>query len=182
MQAGFEPVWGKKTSTIVLKMSNVLIGIIGTLSGAIVGFVTSEIQERNRWKRSLNIRWDETRRTLYANYLSTANVNLGKIEWASKHQEQATKEHPFALPDDFHLLGDSDNASMGESIHLIAGDALVQAAQHLLLSLWKAKEFVIRGGVRSDPEMQKLVDAFVVAREKFIQAARSELGIERLSV
>lgn len=163
-------------------MSNALIGILGTLAGTLIGFVTSEIQEKNRWKRSLEVRWDEARRNLYANYISTANTNLGKVEWAARDQESATQERPFVVSEDFRLLGDHDNAAMVESIHLIGSSDVVQAAQQLLLSLWAAKEFVINGGGRSNPEMQRLIDDFVSVRARFILAARSELGIDPLNL
>lgn len=159
-------------------MSSALVGIIGTLAGAIVGFITSEIQERNRWKRSLDIRWDETRRALYAEYISSANRNLGRIEWAARHREKATDVEPFELPDDFHLIGDADNAALGESIQIVCGKNLATAAHRLLLALWATKSHVLNGGVRSDNEMQKLIDEFVLCRQDFIEAARIELGIE----
>lgn len=159
-------------------MSNVIIGIIGTLAGAIIGAFTSEIAERNRWKRSLDIRWDETKRALYATYLSSANQNLGKIEWAARNRELATPDKPFELPEDFHLLGDADNAAQGESIQLICGKNLATAAHDLLLSLWAAKTYVLNGGLRSDDEMQELIDKFVICRNNFIEGARAELGIE----
>lgn len=158
-------------------MSSAIIGIIGTLAGAIIGFITSEIAERNRWKRSLSVRWDETRRALYATYLSSANQNLGNIEWAARYRELATPDKPFELPEDFHRLGDADNAAQGESIQLICGKNLATAAHHLLLSLWAAKTHVLNGGVRSDAEMQDLIDKFVICRDNFIEAARAELGI-----
>ena len=158
-------------------MSSAIIGIIGTLAGAIIGFITSEIAERNRWKRSLSVRWDETRRALYATYLSSANQNLGNIEWAARNRELATPDKPFELPEDFHRLGDADNAAQGESIQLICGKNLATAAHHLLLSLWAAKTHVLNGGVRSDAEMQDLIDEFVICRDNFIEAARAELGI-----
>lgn len=163
-------------------MSNVLIGILGTLSGAIVGFITSEIQERNRWRRSLDVRWDETRRSLYATYLSTANANLSRVTWAARHQEQARGSTTFKLDEDFHLIGDADNATLGESIQLVAGQDLVGAAQDLLRALWDAKNYVIKGGFRTDKEMQELVNRFVDARGRYIAAARAELGIDPLEV
>jgi hypothetical protein len=158
-------------------MSSAIIGIIGTLAGAIIGFITSEIAERNRWKRSLGVRWDETRRALYATYLVSANQNLGNIEWAARNRELATPDKPFELPEDFHRLGDADNAAQGESIQLICGKNLATAAHQLLLSLWAAKTHVLNGGVRSDVEMQDLIDKFVICRDNFIEAARAELGI-----
>lgn len=163
-------------------MSTALIGIIGTLAGAVFGFITSEIQERNRWKRSLTVRWDETRRALYAEYISTANRNLGRIEWAARNRETATESKPFQLPDDFHLIGDADNAAMGESIQIVCGAEVAVAAHRLLLALWEVKTYVLNGGVRSDSAMQKLIDEFVVCRQNFIDAARKELGIEKLKL
>ena len=159
-------------------MSSVIIGIIGTLAGAIIGIFTSEIAERNRWKRSLDVRWDDTRRALYATYLSSANQNLGQIEWAARYRELATPDKPFELPEDFHRLGDADNAEQGESIQLICGKNLGTAAHDLLLSLWAAKTYVLNGGARSDVGMQELIDKFVICRKNFIEAARAELGIE----
>lgn len=160
-------------------MSSALVGIVGTLLGAVIGFITSEIQERNRWKRSLDVRWDETRRALYADYISSANKNLSRVTWAARHRERATESAPFELPTDFHLIGDLDNAPMHESIQLICGKEVAAAAHRLLRALWDTKTHVLNGDVRSDIKLQTLIDEFVACRQDFIDAARTELGIEK---
>ncbi len=132
-------------------MDNVLIGLIGTVVGALLGFGLKMWSDSVQWRREATVRFHPDRLRVYADYLTTTNkMAFGQTD-----------------PDSMERLWRTYHET-----HLLSTWPVHRAAVRLFRASREYAEIPVEA--RSDADNARLAKA----SGEFMTAAQSELGVK----
>jgi hypothetical protein len=155
-----------------------LPALIGVVVGALGSFLVSSATESRRWRRQQSTRWDEKRAQAYAEY-GFAVKNVFSLCWHISNFRglgpMAEKIDLTEALNELRLLN-SERSVKWESVLLLGNPETVDAARRWHRLVGKVEIFV-REGHTDVSEWDALFDEVNVARDRFYDAARYDLGI-----
>jgi len=150
--------------------------LIGVIVGAGASFIATFANERTRWQRQREIRWDENRAAAYMEYGYTVKriIDVSRRIAAGS----GTPEYLPPLDLDAGLVelaaADADRGMKWEAVLLIGSADTIEAARQWHSCAWRLEHHV-RGDVQI--EWQDELRKTAVARRAFYHAARQDLGV-----
>jgi hypothetical protein len=171
-----------------------LPALIGVVIGASASYLAGAATERARWRREQATRWDEKRAQAYADYgYAIKNVYVQCRRIADNHRGlgggyrgpggnyrgQGARSKSFNYAEAISELGQltDERTAKWESVLLLGSPETITAARTWHRRAWHVELFA-RGERTDAAEWKALLKQFVVDRERFYAAARSDLGIE----
>jgi hypothetical protein len=155
-----------------------LPALIGVLIGALASYLATSASERARWRRTQAIRWDEARARAYAEYADSVKRVFEMSMRIAAHRGLASSHAPLAPNEGLSDLAElgTERASRWESVLLLGDPTTVAAARDWHRLTWQMDAFV-RGTQTDDDERKDLLRQADTVRDRFYDAARSDLGV-----
>jgi H+/Cl- antiporter ClcA len=155
-------------------MSSILLGVIASLSGVIVGAVATYLSQVLLWKRTI-------RRELYGNFAGRCNVcrnQLLDVEFAIRKLGQHERDERWERAN----AQIAEMSSLAAQVSMVATTATRNAAEALERHLSDLKDELHARNKGTPPRAtpEYLAEYSTVFR-KFIATASKELGIARTS-
>lgn len=160
-----------------------LPALIGVGIGALASYLVSSSTERARWRRQQSARWDEMRARVYADYgYAVKNV----FELCKRLAAYRGLSTTSASIDPAEALGElarlaTERTAKWESVLLLGNSETITSAREWHRRIWHM-EFFARGERTDAAEWTALLDEVAVARRRFYDAARRDLGVKGGSV
>lgn len=155
-----------------------LPALIGVIIGAFGSYFVTTANERSRWRREQESRWDETRAQAYAEYGYSVKSHSELCKRLAAHRGLGTWSEPIDPVGATEELARSavERAAKWERVLLMGSPDTVVAARVWHRQVWHLELFA--RGLRSDnAEWKATMDGVVAARSEFYDAARRDLGI-----
>lgn len=159
------------------------IGLIGVLLGSMTTILATAINERARWRRGQQVRWDERRLTAYVDFAQTVKDVYYLAGRLAAGRVSSIRQPPIDREEGITLLGDAEaRRSKAWEALLLLGDAdTVRAARQWREAVWHVSR------IATDPalgaaEWAAAIPAIDRGRDEFYEAARRSLGVAGGSV
>ena len=154
-----------------------------TLAGVALGWLLTQLTERQRWRREDRTRWAADRRRLYARFLSSAvrayRRTRASAAWETQKPKVPKGQTPADLADEF-LTNSRRMDDAAAEIRLVAGDAAILAVMDEMVELVAYAMILFQD--RADPDAggplwRQADQQWAAARSKFEAAARKDLHL-----
>jgi hypothetical protein len=181
-----EPIWCEMLARSIREcgapqMSSPWIPVVGTAIGACVGTLATFGANWLGWKREHADRWDASRKDTYVQFLATSDryhEALWRIIYRVRHQMELTPGWDAA--NDVYR----DLVSQHDGVELLAEPAVRATGQRIFDRLKDFQQEIYKAtrpegdlsSLSTEDEYLKLYDPL---RQKFLNAARIELAVER---
>ncbi|MFI6938573.1 hypothetical protein ACIBI4_04825 [Streptomyces sp. NPDC050418] len=157
-----------------------VLPLVGVAVGAVVSLAVSAINERTRWRRQQSVRWDERRLNAYAEYAHAVKELSSHYKALAIARGLTSGYTPLEETDDLLrelTAAEVRRSALAETLWLLGDVDSNTAAVKLNHALWHL-EWLARGvptaGVATWDEAYL---EFRQARQDFVQAARTDLGV-----
>jgi hypothetical protein len=153
--------------------------LIGVAVGALASYLVTSATERTRWQRQQATRWDDKRAQIYADY-GYAVKNVFEIcKRIAAHNGLGTKSDPLDPAKASDELGrlTAERTAKWESMLLLGNPETIAAARAWHRLIWHMELFA-RGARTDEKEWLSLLAEVAIARTRFYEAARLDLGIK----
>ncbi|MEU6077630.1 hypothetical protein [Micromonospora sp. NPDC047074] len=159
-----------------------LPALIGVLIGTIGTIVATSVADRNRWKRSQTIRWDDRRLDAYVEFARVVKEIHAVAARMLSGQRPHSRSHPMDREEGLARLAEADvrHTLAWESLLLLGDASTVSAARTWRDAVWGIERAAREPLVGDDPD--DLVQRANEARDLFYGAARGGLGVNGGSV
>jgi len=155
-----------------------ILPLAGVAIGAAGSYWASTASDRQGWRRQQQSRWDTHRKETYAEY----GYAVKAVSEVSRRMAAARGFTTLPQPLDpaegmaelVRLAG--ERAAKWESVLLLGSPETIAAARTWHRIAW-TMERVARGTITEQKLWDRASEEFTIAREKFYQAARADLGI-----
>ncbi|MFC9330025.1 hypothetical protein [Kitasatospora sp. NPDC057015] len=161
------------------------IALVGVVVGAGASYVSTSLSERARWRRQLDVRWDERRLVAYADYVSAIKDIVAAANRLAAHR--GLTPHATPLEPTEQNLAQLDDAevrriALVETVRLLTDSDTMTAVTELNRCVWHLSA-MSSGRVPADPVRWRAgFAAYRLARDEFHRCARSTLGIPGVAV
>jgi hypothetical protein len=159
------------------------VGLVGVLLGALTTILATGINDRARWRRGQQVRWDERRLTAYVDFAQAV-----KDVYYVAGQLSAERVPMILLP---HIDPDAGLRELGEAegrrsrawetLLLLGDEDSVRAARQWREAVWRVQRVAIDPALGA-AEWAEAVPAIDRSRDEFYAAARRSLGVSGGSV
>jgi hypothetical protein len=158
-----------------------LLALAGVIVGAVLSYVFTLLGESRRERWALSREWRERRLQAYSAYVTDVKRMRSIAHRIAAGIGLSAKAHPLARDDGADLLAEA-NMARGrsfETLTLMAGRDLVEAARALNRAIWRLEWFA--RGLLDDADMEGWQIAerdYFRAIGLFHECARQELGVK----
>lgn len=162
-------------------MFNQLLVLAGVVIGALASYLTTTANEKARWKRTLDSRWDDRRIEAYALYAQavkeiirlSARIAAGRGIAAHSEPLSPTRKH-LDLVDS----ASSRRATVWETVLLLGHRDTVEAARRWHESVWRLDWIACRKENASSEDYETARSEVNHARALFYESAREDLQVK----
>ncbi|MFI9509902.1 hypothetical protein [Nocardia sp. NPDC052566] len=155
-----------------------LLPLVGVVLGAGATFSATALNQRAKWRRGHDARWDEKRLVAYSEF-----ANALKRSATSSNRVAATLGYPVAVqPIDVDeglramAEAEADKTTKWEVVLLLGSPAAVAAARSWNRAAWELS-WVARGRVMEHTAYIELFAEMGRRRNAFYECARADLGV-----
>lgn len=156
-----------------------LPALIGVMVGALSSYLATNANERSRWRREQESRWDEARAQAYADYGHAVKRHHELCKRVAAYRGLDTRSEPLN-PDETQeelARAGAERAAKWERVLLLGNPDTVAAGRIWHRRVWQIELFA--RGLRNDSDgWRRALDDVVAARAAFYEAARHDLGIK----
>ncbi|KOG46773.1 hypothetical protein ADK75_25885 [Streptomyces virginiae] len=163
-----------------MSFASQVLPLVGVATGAVLSLAVSAVNERTRWRRQQFVRWDERRLNAYAEFAHAVKELSNQYKGLAIARGLTTGPIPLEPTDavlDELAAAEAHRSALAEALWLLGDVDSNTAAVKLNHALWHL-EWLARGipttGIATWPEAYL---EFRRAREEFLTAARSDLGV-----
>jgi hypothetical protein len=164
-----------------VNMFNQLLVLSGVIIGALASYLTTAANERARWKRTLDSRWDDRRVEAYALYAQAVkdiirlSARIAAGRGISQHSEALSP-----TPENLDLIdsASSRRAVAWETVLLLGHQDTVKAAREWHESVWRLDWIACRKENANSKEYEKARSEVERARTSFYESARKDLQVK----
>ena len=152
--------------------------LVGVIVGALGSYLVTSANDRVRWRREQEARWDDKRAQAYAEYSYSVKSHYELCKRLAAHRGLGTWSEPLDPEQAMEELARSASgrAAKWELVLLLGSPETVAAARTWHRKVWQMELFA--RGLREGNSEWKIADIEVVAaRTRFYEAARHDLGI-----
>ncbi|MFD8492782.1 hypothetical protein [Amycolatopsis sp. NPDC059657] len=157
-----------------------LPALLGVVVGATMSYISTNLTERSRWRRSHAARWDERRLAAYSDYGNAVKEMVLLANRIAAARGPNTDPQPLE-PDDDALATLTEAAMrcsvLSETVRLLADTNTITAARTMSHCSWKLEWFV-RGRLDADTAAwQQAFKEYKDARDEYLRRARQSLQV-----
>ncbi|WP_435205754.1 hypothetical protein [Micromonospora sp. bgisy143] len=160
-----------------------LPALLGVLVGTLGTILATSLADRQRWRRSQSVRWDERRLDAYVEFAHALKESHAVALRMTAHLRPASHSHPINREEGLARLAESDarRTIVWENLLLLGDEPTVLAAANWRDAIWRL-ERLARGIVDVPDDIVAQLDAVNEARDGYYRAARRSLGVRGGSV
>jgi len=154
-----------------------VLPLIGVVVGALGSFLASSAGERTRWRREQQARWNARRVEAYAEYghvVKRVYVLCKQLVEKSPYLTEGAAEPADGIPELRRLS--AERASKWETVLLLGDARTIAAAREWHRAVWEMERIAF-GKPANEEEWHRAFTAAILARIRFHEAARHDLGI-----
>ncbi|MCX5208126.1 hypothetical protein OG689_02165 [Kitasatospora sp. NBC_00240] len=161
------------------------VALVGVVVGAGASYLTTALSERARWRRQLEVRWDERRLVAYSDYVGAVKDIVAVANRLAAHR--GLTPHATPLEPTERNLADLDDAevrriALVETVRLLTDTDTMTAVTELNRCVWHLSS-MSSGRSPADPaQWQAGFAAYRSARDEFHRCARATLGIAGVAI
>ena len=149
--------------------------LVGVIVGAVGSYLVSAFGERTKWRRTLQVRWDERRVTVYSEYgmalKSLFNV-IVEILYLPKAEPARLEQLRTEM-----TLADRRRAERWETVLLLGAPEAVSAGREWHRTIWRLMDITGDKTSSWSVVVQRLEES-AAARLKFYLSVRIDLGLQ----
>ena len=156
-----------------------IIGLVGVIAGAGVGYLISSRTERARWERIQSTRWDQDKLRGYTQFAEAVKDLAIISARLAATRGLKTNHTPLPEAEGMNRLDEAEieRSRRFEAVLLLGDSQTVSAAQELNRAIWRLMD-VGSGLVPAEQEdWWNRFAAYRAAREGFYHAARAGMGV-----
>ena len=151
--------------------------LAGVLVGALATYAATSAAERSRWRRQQSVRWDDKRFSTYAEYAHSLkqviSISLRLAAHRGIHPDSDVLSPEEGLP--ALAAAEAERTMKWEAVLLLGSKEAVIAARSWHHAVFRLEQ--IASGRPCDMTWAQAIDAASVARGKFYQVARLDIGV-----
>ncbi|MEU6272366.1 hypothetical protein ABZ871_08085 [Streptomyces populi] len=161
-------------------MGNELPTLIGVVLGAVLSYLVGMLNERTRWRRERDARWDGLLLQAYSDYGQAIKECVVAYQRLAAHQgltEDPTPVEPTNDALEQAAQAEARRASMTEPLRLLADPATAVAVRKLNDAVWHL-EWMAQGRLPADTAgWDQAYREYRAARQTFYEKARASLQV-----
>ncbi|GJF32763.1 hypothetical protein KNE206_54630 [Kitasatospora sp. NE20-6] len=166
-------------------MAAEIVALVGVVVGAGASYMITALSERARWRRQLDVRWDERRLAAYSDYAGSIKNIVAIANRLAGHRGLTPHGTPLEpTAQNLALLDDAEDRriAMVETVRLLTDTDTMTAVTALNHSVWHLSS-MSSGRAPGDPdEWAAAFATYRRARNEFHRCARATLGIPGVAV
>lgn len=159
--------------------------LVGVVVGAGASYLTTALSERARWRRQLDVRWDERRLVAYFDYVGAIKDIVAAANRLAAHRGLTTHATPLEPTEqNLALLDKAEERRIAlvETVRLLTDTDTITAAGTLNRCVWHLSSMSSGRSPASPEEWRAAFDAYRLARDEFHRCARATLGITGVAI
>jgi len=156
-----------------------IVTVISVLLGAIATFAFTSLNERAKWRRSTDSRWDDKRLNAYSEYAAVVKRYSQLAGRLSAARGYPSDSPPIGLEEGMAQLHETaaERTVKWETVLLLGAPEAVAAARQWVEATW-ALGRVARGEIAvGHDEFLEIYATPMRRRDPFYRAARGDLGV-----
>lgn len=146
--------------------------LIATALGGVLGVGATLLTDLTRWRREQDIRRENIRREIYAEYLSAISRTYGLLVDSARETDASLQVRVESARSS---LRDGGAFEMQQQIRLIAPNEVVQCSKSTLDALRDIRTLIIEGSVVDTPALVDQRAAFRAAEDALREHMRRDL-------
>ncbi|MEU9606448.1 hypothetical protein [Streptomyces sp. NPDC048057] len=155
-----------------------LPALIGVVVGAIGSYLAITRGDRARFQREQEVRWEERRLALYADYARDLKRSVTLAYRLAAHFGCDSHPHPLAPADAEPLFAEAANArdASGEALLMLGAQEVVASAREWVTVVMDMEAF-LRGATHDPERWAALPPAQRAARARYYESVRRDLAL-----
>jgi hypothetical protein len=158
-----------------------LITLVGVIAGGMLTFVVTSRTEQTKWRRNLDIRWDEKRFAAYVGYSLAVKRYVTLLRRVAGDMGLDSVAHPLQAPGGLLEVDDAESERAGafENVLLLGDKATIDAARAWHRAAWELA-YIVKGiKPGGSTEWKAAIQDVWAARSRFYECARVDLGVRQ---
>jgi hypothetical protein len=156
-----------------------LFTLLGVLLGAAATYSVTALNERTRWRRAQESRWDDRRVHSYIDYANAVKNCIHVSSRMVAFLGLPAGGQPLDPETGLARLADAEHerSVKWESIQLLGSNSVIEAARSWHRIAWRLEK-IARGEPTADEDVTAVFTAHNEARAEFFRCARADLGLK----
>lgn len=156
-----------------------LFTLLGVFLGAAATYSVTALNERTRWRRAQEARWDDRRVNSYIDYANAVKNCIHVSSRIVAFRGLPAGGQPLDPEIGLAQLAEAEHerSVRWESIQLLGSTAVIEAGRAWHKVAWRLEK-IARGGPADDHDVVAVFTAHNEARGEFFRCARADLGLK----
>ena len=156
-----------------------LFTLLGVFLGAAATYSVTALNERTRWRRAQEARWDDRRVNSYIDYANAVKNCIHVSSRIVAFRGLPAGGLPLDPETGLAQLAEAEHerAVKWESIQLLGSNSVIEAGRAWHQVAWQLEK-IARGAPAEDDEVVAVFTAHNEARGEFFRCARADLGLK----
>ncbi|MBB4909741.1 hypothetical protein [Actinophytocola algeriensis] len=155
-----------------------LFTLLGVVLGAAATYSVTALNERTRWRRAQEARWDDRRVNSYIDYANAVKNCVHVSSRMVAFRGLPAGGQPLDPETGLAQLAEAEHerSVKWESIQLLGSNSVIEAGRAWHQVAWRLEK-IARGGPADDHDVVAVFTAHNEARGEFFRCARADLGL-----